>query len=338
MNALARLAIFAVGGTLLLSGMVWLIQDPAAAPGTTNAGEGNGVSAAATGAGNAASLRVWHSSKDCKACHEKTYAEWMGSHHQIAYTNPRVRRLSEDFRQSECKACHLPRPVAVTGFANRTLPRRTRPEEGVDCLACHLGADGRIMGVRSNPDAPCAPRADADFASPRLCASCHNQHQTTDQWEASSYAAEGITCNTCHMVGGSHVFPGAHDPDMLARASRYTAAIVDGKLRMTLHNHGAGHNFPTEERHRAVDIQYRFVGVDDRPGEWQRAYRFRQPYRDEPNADQNTQLPAGAEHSVDVDIPPGTRRIDTQVWYRLNPYAKDGDEDSTLLFEKSLTP
>ena len=52
----------------------------------------------------------WESSKQCKECHAEVFDEWYGSHHQIAYTNPEVRQLSDDFRKEECMDCHLPRP------------------------------------------------------------------------------------------------------------------------------------------------------------------------------------------------------------------------------------
>jgi hypothetical protein len=121
---------------------------------------------------------------------------------------------------------------------------------------------------------------------------------------------------------------------MLTAAAEFDAQIVDGRLRLSLKNVGAGHNFPTEERHRAVDLVYRLVPADGEPGEWQRAYRFRQPYRDEPG--ENTQLPAGATKVVEAEIPAGTARVEARVWYRLRPNAQDTDDHSTMLFERRL--
>lgn len=276
----------------------------------------------------------WQSSQQCKSCHQKEWDEWHGSHHQISYTNPEVRRLSEDFRNKDCQACHLPRPVSQTGFGKRSLPRTTRPLEGVGCITCHLDAEGGIMGKNARPDVPCAPKADPNLSSVQLCASCHNQHKTTDQFHASPQAAAGQTCNTCHMGEWGHGFPGAHSETMLKRAARMGVQRDGEKVRITLHNHGAGHNFPTEERHRAVDIQYRFVVGDAEPGEWQRLYRFRQPYRDEKGP--NTQLPAGETWRGEVAIPAGASALQVQLWYRLNPFAVDGDEASTLLDEQEL--
>lgn len=296
------------------------------------------------GGGGTEARRLWISSRQCQECHAEVWDEWHGSHHQISYLNPEVRKLSDEFRVKECQACHLPRPIFETGIGNRTLPRITRPDEGVDCLTCHLAPDGQVLARRARPDVPCAPRADARASAVEACETCHNQHGTTDQWRASEWARKGTTCNDCHMPevqrrhggkGREHVFHGAHDAAMLRKAGTFRAEVHDGELRMTLTNTGAGHNFPTEERHRAVDIVYRFVPRDGAPpAEWTRAWRFRQPYRDEPG--ENTQLPAGASKEVRVAIPPGTARVQARLWYRLTPFSVDGDPGSTLLDEKEI--
>ncbi len=289
----------------------------------------------------------WQSSAQCKTCHQDVWNEWYGSHHQIAYLNPEVRNLSDDFRNKECQACHLPQPIAMTGFAQRTLPRQTRPDEGVGCISCHLGADGRIMAAHDVPSAGCAPVANADFMSMRQCESCHNQHYTTDQWRASRFAKENVNCNDCHMPrvertladgkqkqGWHHGFPAAHDKAMLKKAGKFIAKVEGDLLVLGLVNDGAGHNYPTEERHRAVDLMYRFIPREGHPGKWQLGYRFRQPYRDEPG--ENTQLPAGQSKKVTVPIPEDTAAIECRMWYRLKPYIGDDDPASTLLFEQRI--
>lgn len=292
--------------------------------------------------GGSASPRRFTSSAQCQECHPALFDEWTGSHHQIAYENPEVRKLSDDFRNKECQACHLPRPISATGLLNRTLPRMTRPDEGVDCLTCHLGADGRILG-RNGSSAGCAPRSDPEFMSVKLCETCHNQHQTTDQWRASRYAREGTTCVDCHMPevargggreGRRHVYAGCHDLETLRSAATFALSRAGDQLEIRTTNTGAGHNFPTEERHRAVDVMVRFVQADGSASDWQRAFRFRQPYRDEPG--ENTQLPADQTHIDQVAIPAGARRAEARLWYRLNPYATDDDPASTLLFEEIL--
>ncbi len=290
---------------------------------------------------------AFQSSAECRACHEDVWDEWHGSHHQIAYLNPEVRALSEDFRNKDCQACHLPRPVSLTGYGQRVLPRQTHPDEGVGCLACHQDVGGAILGRHAAPDAPCKVRASAAFASADMCSSCHNQHTTTDQWRASHYPSLGHDCNHCHMAeverkfakggvrqGRVHVFPGAHDAAMLRRAGRMDVRVDGNEVVLALTNVGAGHNLPTEERHRAVDMEVRFVLADGTTSDWQRAWRCRQPYRDEPGA--NTQLAAGATKDVRVAVPEGALRAQARLWYRLTPYITDDDPRSTLLDEQEV--
>lgn len=301
----------------------------------------------------------WESSKQCSECHEAVFDEWYGSHHQIAYTNPEVRQLSDDFRKEECMDCHLPRPLAVTGFGRRTLPRRTHFDEGVSCITCHLGPNGGILGRNDRPEVPCKPQASAEFLKVEACASCHNQHGTTDQFRASHFAQLGNDCATCHMpqiertrkdgstrMGRKHVWDGCHDVDSLQSASTFASTRDGSELVLTLSNLGAGHNFPTEERHRAVDMMYRFttlVAGVAKTAEWQRAYRFRQPYRDEATpinpgnaSGENTQLAAGATKAVRVSIPADAILAETRLWYRLTPFIGDDSPQSTLLKEQQV--
>jgi len=298
----------------------------------------------------------WESSVQCKPCHEDVYAEWFGSHHRISYTNPEVRELSDDFRKEECMDCHLPRPLAVTGFGKRTLPRRTHFDEGVSCISCHLGEGGGIVGRNDRPEVPCRPRRSEPFLAVEACESCHNQHGTTDQWRASHYAKQGTDCSSCHMpevrrvrsdgstrMGRDHVYRGAHDQATLQKAGRFEVKAEGQEVVLSLTNVEAGHNFPTEERHRAVDMMYRFVTAGGPTPQWTLAHRARQPYRDEstpvgPGAapGENTQLPAGATKVVRVPIPAGATAVEARLWYRLTPFCGDDSDKSTLLFERRL--
>jgi len=84
-----------------------------------------------------AEARAFTSSRQCQECHAQTYAEWETSWHAQSWTDPEVRKLSEDFSNTDCIDCHAPRPVFETGLGNRVLPRAVRRVEGVDCLTCH---------------------------------------------------------------------------------------------------------------------------------------------------------------------------------------------------------
>lgn len=286
------------------------------------------------------------SSAECEECHAQVFAEWQSSHHRISYTNPEVRKLSDDFRNKECQACHLPRPILETGSGKRPLQRQARPDEGVDCFTCHRNEAGRIVGRRALPAAGCKPVSDARLWSVDLCKSCHNQHRTTDQFLASVYPKQNIDCNTCHMPevergggrrGRQHVFPGCHDTDYLRTACVFRVELSGREVSVEVENVGAGHNFPTEERHRAVDVLYRITEQGREaaaaPG-WTRLYRFREPYRGESGP--NTQLPAHETWKGKIDLGDAEqgRVLQVRLVYKLQPFLPDSD--ATLLYERTV--
>ena len=144
-------------------------------------------------------------------------------------------------------------------------------------------------------------------------------------------------------LGRGHGFPGAHDKATLQKAGVFTVARDGAEVVLSVQNVGAGHNFPTEERHRAVDLMYRFVGKDGPAASWTLAHRARQPYRDEsepvgPGAasGENTQLPAGQTKAVRIAIPAGAIAVEARMWYRLTPFCGDDSPLSTLLEERRL--
>ncbi len=273
------------------------------------------------------------SSAQCRFCHPEVYKEWEESWHSKAWTDPEVRKLSNDFRNQACLSCHVPRPVLETGLDQRVLPRTTRLKEGVGCLTCHMDAQGRIRGSRDVPTAPCSPVKSAALGTNALCAPCHNQHHTHDQWKASPAAKEGKTCNTCHMLpalrrlpdgttmkGWSHVFPGSHHPAFIHGAVSLKVKKEKGKIRVTVTNLFAGHNYPTDSRHRASDVLVRFL-EKGKWGKWIRVARFRQPYREEPGP--NTQIPAGEKRVFFVDVPKGAEKARIRLDYKATPYVPD---------------
>lgn len=242
-------------------------------------------------------------SSECKECHPDVYAEWHGSHHRMAYTNPEVQKLSTGFQGSgvDCLPCHLPRPMFETGFGIRPLERLTRREDGVDCFTCHYYEKGNQM-LTGGPlgaaalDAPCQPAETPSMRSLQLCAPCHNQHKVHEEWRQSRYAVKGDgyqDCNDCHMPrvdressaggfrrGRSHSFPGAHDKTILQSAATVASSLSDGTLHVSVANTGTGHNLPSDERHRAVDLH---VLVDTGDGRLHdvRIDRYRNPYRED---------------------------------------------------------
>ncbi len=134
-------------------------------------------------------------------------------------------------------------------------------------------------------------------------------------------SAEYKDCNDCHMpvtggpgtVGGArrthrgHGFKGGHDEAILRSAGIVRAIRLDNALTLAaavekltgrdwrpakelnlergvlieVKNTGTGHNLPSDERHRAVDLYVRFKPSIGKATEEVRLTRFRNPYRDE---------------------------------------------------------
>jgi len=273
------------------------------------------------------------SSSQCKFCHPEVYKEWKESWHSKAWTDPEVRKLSNDFRNQACLSCHVPRPVMETGLDQRVLPRTTRLKEGVGCLSCHMDAQGRVRGTRDVPQAPCSPVKSADLGTNALCRPCHDQHFTHKQWQASPAAKEGKGCNACHMPtalrrlpdgttmkGRSHVFPGSHHPKFIREGVSLEVKKTGKGLDLAVTNLFAGHNFPTDSRHRASDLLVRFL-VKGKWTPWKRVARFRQPYREEPGP--NTQIPAGEKRVFHVTPPAGAAAARVRLDYRATPFVPD---------------
>ncbi len=320
--------------------------------------------------GGAAPASDLSSSTSCRACHADVWDEWATSWHAQSFTDPLVlaKEQSNNFRKQECIPCHAPAPVFESGLGKeRVVERISERELGVDCLSCHRNY-GAIVGPaaasRGAANAPCAPVADERLASPALCAPCHNQHNTVDEWEASSYSKAGVTCLDCHMqpverrsadgttrIGRSHRFPGGHDFETLQKAFTLRTEVKEAPaggrvLVVFLTNSGAGHNFPADARHRALDLVVTLQqqdGVELPPRDSDRGYgrergtarrRFRNPYREEnerlTNKEQfgreNTQLMAGETITFEVPFDPAAvARARIELIYKLTPIQLDDE-------------
>lgn len=296
-----------------------------------------------------------HASAQCQECHAEVFAEWRASQHAIAFINPVVRRedMADGFRKKDCLPCHAPRPVFEHGLGKsaRVLARDTNQVDGVDCLSCHQTSHG-IAAATAGLTGACTPIVRAELRSTDLCAPCHNQHLTVDEWEASPAAVKGDDCRHCHMppverrrqdgtryTGAFHGSRGGNDLELLKRAATVSAEIRDGAdgrvLVAVVANTGAAHNIPTDARHRAIDFVVTLLDHDGQPlgvpadlgpGEAGGAarLRLRNPYRDEAGK-VDTQLPAGAARALSVPVPSGAVRADISLYYKRSPYIADAE-------------
>lgn len=224
----------------------------------------------------------------CGACHKAIYAEWTASWHGRAMTDPLFLRLSDGLKQEECIRCHAPVPLREMDNWETPIARNDRREDAVSCLSCHQSGD-RVAGPFETTG-PCRPiQDDAQRDPTKVCFACHNQHKTGEEWLAGPYApdapaprkAEAKTCLDCHMPwvdrplvdggpvrrGRMHTWPGGHSMDQLKKAGKVDVecrAVEGGtEIRTWLTNVGAGHNIPTDARHRSFDV---YVKVWDAQG------------------------------------------------------------------------
>jgi len=274
--------------------------------------------------------------EQCAECHADVATEWAESHHALAYENPEVRRLSQEYRNQECIACHAPQPVLNFEPAARVLARVTSRTDGVSCLSCHMTSTGQMATANPKPqsNAPCRPVFEPRMSDVNHCAACHNQHKTVVQWASTADAdLRGENCLHCHMTdawraggrkGRNHGFPAAHNAEALQKAVTLSAhQTSEGQTQIAIANTGCAHNFPTDERSRAADIQVRWQ-TGDTWGAWQRVHRMRDPYRDEVSLT-NTQLQAGETRIFAVERPANATTGQARLLYRTQPFLPDAD-------------
>jgi HEAT repeat protein len=288
----------------------------------------------------------------CASCHPDIFAEHAMNTHGRAFTDPEVRLATGNFDHNDCIRCHTPRPIFETGIGLNPQRRFHDLEEGDTCMTCHWkpGVDySRFTGGED-----CNVAFDPRVGSVEACASCHRNHGTPYQWELAPNGKEaGRTCITCHMkevvrpvaVGGpvrkvrSHVFPGARDRAHVARAYEYDARIDGNEVVVTVSNVGAGHNFPTELKQRAVES---LVVVRDAKGlEVARSRMvFRDPYK-RPyglHLQVNTQIPSGESRTHRVPIGVAQGSVDCQLHYKFYYPIEDDHPDLSRRLETRLLP
>jgi hypothetical protein len=267
----------------------------------------------------------------CATCHPAIYAEHAQNTHGRAFTDEEVRLATGRFSQGDCIICHTPRPVFETGIGQNPVRRHFDLEEGNTCMTCHWASGVDYSRFVGGPD--CRTAFDPRVGEVEACASCHRNHGTPYQWErAPKGKASGNVCVDCHMptavrpiaVGGevrevrTHVFPASRSLSQLEKAYSYSAAIDGSEVVVSITNDGAGHNFPTELKQRAVES---LVVVRDESGREVARSRmtFRDPYK-RPyglTLPVNTQIPSGEtrEHRVPLGVASGT--VECELHFKL---------------------
>jgi hypothetical protein len=281
----------------------------------------------------------------CAGCHPAIYAEHTANTHGRAFHDDEARLATRGFRREDCVRCHTPRPVFETGIGLTPMQRWTDLEEGNTCMSCHWrsGYDySRFVGGKE-----CKEAFDPRVGTVQACASCHRIAGTPDQWSRAAHGAEeSNVCIDCHMpaverpvaVGEpprlvrSHVFPASRSESQLRRAYAYAATIEGNEVVVRLTNKGAGHNFPTATRQRAVES---LVTIRDRDGNEIGRSRMtcRYPYASELAEGQltmpvSTQVPSGKMREQRVPIPVAEGTATCELFFKL--YRPIDDRDPNL--------
>ena len=215
-----------------------------------------------------------------------------------------------------CATCHAPGAAIDAAFATDMNALDGADVFGVHCDICHKTADvyldpatglpyDNVPGVLSmdvrrpwpgtdryelffgtfdDDNVPAEDTKLALIAESQFCAPCHQFsfwgtpiYQSFREWQESSYAVDGVTCQICHMpapsiidgrtmtnvapgLGGverdpmtihAHTQPGAADVDLLQNTVEMTldlAAEGDGSVNaaIAITNTKAGHHVPTD--------------------------------------------------------------------------------------------
>lgn len=231
------------------------------------------------------------SPQQCGTCHVDQYEDWQTTIHAHAYSpglsGQFVSRQDFTFTRS-CLRCHAPLseqqaqlPMTGGGFGTNPDFDPALKEQGIVCAACHVRGNTRHgPPTREGSTAPSdegMPHGGVVrteyFEDSRFCSGCHqfaapaangkSLQNTYQEWASSRYAAEGVSCQSCHMPDRRYLWRGIHDPDMVRSGVTITWHAVDasGRLGLRVTNTGTGHRFPTYVT-PAVDVVVEFLDTD----------------------------------------------------------------------------
>ncbi|MBL4894562.1 MAG: hypothetical protein JKY59_06790 [Emcibacter sp.] len=212
--------------------------------------------------------------ESCAQCHEEKYEEWKTSFHAHAMSPGFVGQIMNYNTQSanDCMECHAPLAEQKQDFATAVAAGKAHlaPAQGLasvgnSCAGCHIRENKRFgppqrdsgkVGQSDSDNPHGGVFRTVDFEKSDFCASCHQFPQeyaingkplenTVAEWQASPQAAQGISCQNCHMPDRKHLWRGIHDPDMVESGLTVKYDLTGDKARFTLTNSGVGHAFPS---------------------------------------------------------------------------------------------
>jgi HEAT repeat protein len=294
-------------------------------------------------------------SRFCADCHPAIYAEHEANTHGLAFLDTETRLATHNFRREDCVRCHTPRPVFETGIGLTPMQRWTDLEEGNTCMSCHWKKG--VDYARFEGGAQCRTAFDPRVGEVEACASCHRIAGTPDQWSRAEHGRkEGRVCIDCHMplvlrpvAAGekprevhSHVFPASHSESQLRRAYGFEVAIEGSEVVVRITNKGAGHNFPTATRQRALES---LVTVRDAEGKVLGSSRMSciYPYASELAPGQMTmpvssQIPSGKSREQRVALPVANGTVECSLFFKTYRPSADSDPELARVLETRTLP
>ncbi len=196
------------------------------------------------------------SAKQCAVCHPRQYEQWARSMHAYAQHSPVMEAFTHALLERTsgtlgtfCTRCHTPLGTALgEPAAVANLYRSRLSMEGVTCVVCHrvrqrhYKSSGRLAIEPGQVVDGCVygPFDDPVFVSgahrsqqqpylktSQFCGTCHDVtspqgvrlEEAFSEWRNSPAAAQGITCQSCHM-GPVPGVPVPEDQRPLGRAAQ----------------------------------------------------------------------------------------------------------------------
>jgi len=136
------------------------------------------------------------SAHQCRHCHQQQYLEWHETAHARAITTRVFLETAGTPAEEECLHCHSP----LRSQDHMLQPRSFHPEEGVNCISCHLVA-GAMHGPHPST-ALISPHPIVEdrvtYTASSFCAPCHEE--TYVQWQEAAAETSRPTCQSCHQA------------------------------------------------------------------------------------------------------------------------------------------
>jgi len=210
----------------------------------------------------------------CATCHPDQFADWRTSFHSKAFSPGLVGQLLnyDSGDAAACMQCHAALAEQRNAFEYARVQGKGHDPDaqglavwGNSCGGCHFRGrqcfgppqrDTGLTGAGASEVPHGGVYRTAFFESAEFCSGCHQFDQslaingkplenTYVEWQATSFAAAGVTCQGCHMPDRKHLWRGIHDPEMVKSGLVANFDVSTDRARFDLTSTGIGHAFPT---------------------------------------------------------------------------------------------